>query len=50
MKVEPYTLAYYEKIARGLSVATLDHVVLDIQDTLAVMRERDVRDPILPSS
>ena len=47
MKVEPYTLAYYEKTARGLSVATLNHAVLDIQDTLAVMRERDLRDPYI---
>ena len=47
MKVEPYTLAYYEKAARGLSVATLSHAVRDISDTLAVMRERDVRDPYI---
>ena len=47
MRVEPYTLAYYEKTARGLSVATLNHAVLDIQDTLHVMRERDVRDPYI---
>ena len=47
MRVEPYTPAYYEKAARGLSVATLNHAVQDIQDTLAVMRERDVRDPYI---
>ena len=45
MKVEPYTLAYYEKTARGLSVTTLNMALKDIKDTLHVMRERDTRDP-----
>jgi len=43
----PYTLAYYEKLARTLSVSTLNHAVRDISDTLAVMRERDLRDPYI---
>ena len=45
MRVEPYTLAYYEKTARGLSVTTLNMALKDIKDTLHVMRERDTRDP-----
>ena len=45
MKVEPYTLAYYEKTARGLSVTTLNMALKDIQATLPIYRERDTRDP-----
>jgi len=42
-----YTLAYYEKQARTLSVTTLNHAVKDITETLAVMLERDLRDPYI---
>jgi hypothetical protein len=47
MRIEPapYTLAYYERQAKTLSVTTLDHAVRDIQDTLNVLRDRDTRDP-----
>jgi hypothetical protein len=49
MKVEPapYSLAYYEKRARSQPVAALDYAARDINATLSVMRERDLRDPYI---
>jgi hypothetical protein len=47
MRVQPapYTLAYYESLAKGKPVAELNHAIQDVKATLAIHRERDTRDP-----
>ena len=47
MRVEPapYTLAYYESLAKGKPIAELNHAIQDVKATLAIHRERDTRDP-----
>jgi nitrogen fixation/metabolism regulation signal transduction histidine kinase len=49
MRIEPapYTLAYYEAIAKAKPVAELRHAIQDISATMGVMRERDTRDPYM---
>jgi hypothetical protein len=43
----PYTLAYYEAIAKAKPVSELRHAIQDISATMGVMRERDTRDPYM---
>jgi hypothetical protein len=47
MRVQPapYTLAYYESLAKGKPIAELNHAIQDVKATLAIHRERDIRDP-----
>ena len=47
MRVQPapYTLAYYEFLAKGKPIAELNHAIQDVKATLAIHRERDKRDP-----
>ena len=47
MRVQPapYTLAYYESLAKGKPIAELNHAIQDVKATLAIHRERDTRDP-----
>jgi hypothetical protein len=47
MRVQPapYTLAYYESIAKGKPVSELNHAIQDVKATLAIHRERDTRAP-----
>jgi hypothetical protein len=47
MRVEPYTLAYYEARAKAKPVAELSHAIQDISATIGVMKERDTRDPYM---
>jgi hypothetical protein len=47
MRVQPapYTLAYYESLAKGKPIAELNHAIQNVKATLAIHRERDTRDP-----
>ena len=47
MRIEPYTLAYYEARAKAKPVSELRHAIQDISATMGVMRERDTRDPYM---
>lgn len=47
MRIEPYTLAYYEARAKAKPISELRHAIQDINATMGVMKERDTRDPYI---
>jgi hypothetical protein len=45
MRVEPYTLQWYTERAKSRTQNELAFAIQDVKATLAIHRERDMRDP-----